>query len=186
MTTPSAMPGAPAPSPQTPYGQPPPPPKKRRTWLIVLLIILAVMLIGIVSWVALIGTGGRAVDEAITEVSPSEEASQQAEEDPNAPQEVTAGKAFTIGSHKVLKGWAVKQDTRLGDAAFSVTGKAKNVSDATSTMFIQIKFIDKSGDLLGRVVCSTGDLEPGQTERMSCLPDGTYAKYAKVVAEAGY
>jgi hypothetical protein len=186
MTTPSAMPGAPAPYPQTPYGQPPPPPKKRRTWLIVLLIILAVMLIGIVSWVALVGTAGRAVDEAITEVSASEEASQQAEEDPNAPREVTVGKAFTVGSHKVLKGWAVKQDTRLGDAAFSVTGKAKNVSDATSTMFIHIKFIDKSGDLLGRVVCSTGDLEPGQTERMSCLPDGTYAKYAKVVAEAGY
>ena len=67
-----------------------------------------------------------------------------------------------------------------------MTGKAKNVSDATSTMFIHIKFIDKSGDLLGRVVCSTRDLEPGQTEGMSCLPDGTYAKFAKVVAEAGY
>ena len=100
--------------PQTPYGQPPQPPKKRRTWLIVLLIILAVMLIGIVSWVALVGTAGRAVDEAITEVSASEEAPQQAEEDPNAPREVTAVKAFTIGSHKVLKGWAIKQDTRWG------------------------------------------------------------------------
>ena len=74
MTTPSAMPGATAPYPQTPYGQPPQPPKKRRTWLIVLLIILAVMLIGIVSWVALVGAAGRAVDEAIIEVSASEEA----------------------------------------------------------------------------------------------------------------
>ena len=48
-----------------------------------------------------------------------------------------------------------------------MTGKAKNVSDATSTMFIHIKFIDKSGDILGRVVCSARDLEPGQTEGMS-------------------
>jgi hypothetical protein len=48
-------------------------------------VILAVMLIGIVSCVALVGTAGKAVDEAITEASASEEASQQAEEDRNAP-----------------------------------------------------------------------------------------------------
>jgi hypothetical protein len=186
MTTPSAMPGAPGPSPQTQYGRPPQPAKKRRTWLIVLLVILAVMLIGIVSWMALVGTAGRAVDEAMTEVSASEEASQQSEDDRNASPEVRVGKAFTIGSHKVLKGWDVKKDSTFGDAAFSVTGKAKNVSDEASMMLIHVKFIDKSGELLGDVVCSTGDLEPGQTERMSCLPDGGYAKYAKVAAEAGY
>ena len=58
MTTPSAMPGQPAPGPYGqpgPYGPPPQPPKKRRTWLIVLVVILAVMLIGIVSCVALVG-----------------------------------------------------------------------------------------------------------------------------------
>jgi hypothetical protein len=183
MTTPSAMPGTPGPSPQTAYAPAPQPAKKRRTWLIVLLVILAVMLIGIVSWVALVGAADRAVDEAMTEVSASEEAPQQAEDDPNALREVTVGKAFTIGSHKVLKGWDVKKDTTFGDAAFRVTGKAKNVSDEASTMFIHIKFIDRSGELLGDVVCSTGDLEPGQTERMGCLPDGRYAKYAKVAAE---
>jgi hypothetical protein len=49
------------------------------------------------------------------------------------PREVTPGKAFTIGSHKVLDGWKIKADTSLGDAQFNVTGKAKNVSEATST-----------------------------------------------------
>jgi hypothetical protein len=190
MSTPSGMPGpsAPGPYPQPgPYGQPPQPQKKRRTWLIVLLVILALMLIGIVGCVALIGTAGKAVDEAVTEVSASEEASQQAEDDRNAPREVTPGKAFTIGSHKVLEGWKVKADSSLGDAEFQVTGKAKNVSEATSTMFIHIKFIDKSGEVLGNVDCSTGDLEPGQTERMNCLSNGQYtSKYDKVTAEADF
>lgn len=190
MTTPSAMPGEPAPGPHGqpgPYGPPPQPPKKRRTWLIVLVVILVVMLIGIVSCVALVGTAGKAVDEALTEASASEEASQQAEEDRNAPREVTPGKAFTIGSHKVLDGWKVKADTSLGDAEFNVTGKAKNVSEATSTMFIHFKFISKSGEVLGNVECSTSDLEPGQTETMSCLSNGKYTeKYDKLTAEADF
>jgi hypothetical protein len=198
MTTPSAMPGAPGPyTPgpprpympgppgpymQTPYDQPPQPPK-RRTWLIALLAILAVMLIGVVSCGALMGTAGKAV----TDVSASQQASQQAEDDRNAPREVTPGKAFTIGSHKVLEGWKVEADSTFGDPEFQVTGKAKNVSDATSTMFIHLKFVDKSGEVLGNVDCSTGDLEPGQTEQMNCLSDGHYtSEYDKVTAEADF
>ena len=154
---------------------------------IVLLVILVVMLIGIVSCVALVGTAGKAVDEAITEASASEEASQQAEDDRNAPRDVTPGEAFTIGSHKVLDGWKVKADTSLGEAQFNVTGKAKNVSEATSTMFVHFKFISKSGEVLGNVECNTGDLEPGQTETMNCLSNGKYTeKYDKLTAEATF
>ncbi len=190
MTTPSAMPGPSTPGPYSqpgPYGQPPPPQKKRRTWLIVLLILLVLMLFGIVGCVALIGTAGKAIDQSITEASTEASEWQQAEDDRNAPREVTPGKAFTIGSHKVLDGWKVKADSSLGEAEFQVTGKAKNVSEATSTMFIHIKFINKSGEVLGNVDCSTGDLEPGQTERMSCLSNGQYtSKYDKVTAEADF
>jgi hypothetical protein len=39
-------------------------------------------------------------------------------------------------------------------------------------MFIHIKFISKSGEVVGNDECSTGDLEPGQTERINCLSDG--------------
>jgi hypothetical protein len=62
-------------------------------------VILAPMLIGIVGSVALIGTAGKATDESITEASTEASESQQAEDDRNAPREVTPGKAFTIGSH---------------------------------------------------------------------------------------
>jgi hypothetical protein len=190
MTTPSAMPGPSTPGPYSqpgPYGQPSQPPKKRRTWLIVLLVILALMLIGIVGCVALIGTAGRPSMKSIMEAFTEAAESQQVEDDRNAPREVTRGKAFTIGSHKVLEGWKVKAESSFGDAEFQVSGKAKNVSEATSTMFIHIKFISKSGEVLGNVDCSTGDLEPGQTERMSCLSDGQYtSKYDKVTAEADF
>jgi hypothetical protein len=190
LSAPSGMPGPSTPGPSAqpgPYGQPSPLQERRRTWLIVLLVILALMLIGIVGCVALDGTAGKAVNEAVTEVSASEKASQQAQEDPNAPREVTPGKAFTIGSHEVLDGWKVKADSTFGDAEFQVTGKAKNVSEATSTMLIHLKFIDKSGDVLGNAECSTEDLEPGQTERMTCISDGRYtSKYDKVTAEADF
>jgi hypothetical protein len=175
MTTPSAMPGPSTPGPYSqpgPYGQPSQPPKKRRTWLIVVLVI---------------GTAGRPSMKSIMEAFTEAAESQQVEDDRNAPREVTRGKAFTIGSHKVLEGWKVKAESSFGDAEFQVSGKAKNVSEATSTMFSHIKFISKSGEVLGNVDCSTGDLEPGQTERMSCLSDGQYtSKYDKVTAEADF
>jgi hypothetical protein len=86
-----------------------------------------------------------------------------------------------------LDGLSVKAKSSFEDAEFQVTGKAKNVSEATSTMFIHIKFISKSGEVLGNVECSTGDLEPGQTERINCLSDGQYtSKYDKVTAEADF
>ena len=158
-------------------------PRGPRTWLIVLINILALMLVSIVGCVALIGTAGKALDEGMTAASAE---SQQAEDDRNAPREVKAGKAFTVGSHKTLAGWAVKQDTSLGDAQFNVTGKVKNGSHATSTAFIHFKFIDSSGEVLGSVECSSGDLEPGQTQALTCISDGKYGKYKTVTAEATF
>jgi len=183
---PPAQSGPPGPQPGYPQAPAGPPPKKRRTWLIVLIIVLALLAIGIVSCVALIGTAGKAIDEGITEASTEASQSQQAEDDKNAPREVTPGKAFTIGNHQTLAGWKVKQDTSLGDAMFDVTGKVKNVSDATSTAFIHFKFIDSSGEVLGNVECNSSDLEPGQTQSLNCIPDGKYGKYEKVTAEADF
>jgi hypothetical protein len=148
----------------------------------VLLVILAVMLTGIVGCVALVGTAGKAINEASTEASQS----QQVEDDRNAPREVTPGKAFTVGKHKTLAGWKVEQDTSLGDATFNVTGKVKNISDATSTAFIHFKFIAESGEVLGNVQCNSADLEPGQTQTLNCIPDGKYGNYTTVTAEATF
>jgi hypothetical protein len=155
-------------------------PKKRRTWLIVLLVILAVMLVGIVGCAALVSTAGKAIDEVSTETSQS----QQAEVDRNAPREVTPGKAFTVGKHQTLAGWKVEQEN-FGDGS-NVSGKVKNVSDQTSTAFIHFKFIDKSGEVLGNVDCNSGDLEPGQTQALNCIPNGKYGNYTKVTAEATF
>jgi hypothetical protein len=185
VTTPPAMSGPFAPEPflKNPL---PPSEQKRRTWLVVLVIILAFALIGIVSWVTLIGTADKAINEGITEASAETSKSQQAKDDRNAPREVKPGKAFTVGKHKTLADWTVEQDTSLGDAMFSVTGKVKNISDDTSTAFIHFKFIDKSGEVIGNLQCNSADLEPGQTQALNCIPDGKYRKYKRVTAEASF
>jgi len=76
----------------------------------------------------------------------------------------------------------VKNDSGM----FNVTGKVKNISDTTSTSFIQIKFLDANGEVLGNVQCNSEDLEPGQTQTLNCIPDGTYGKYTKATAEATF
>jgi hypothetical protein len=162
----------------------PPAEQKRRTGLVVLVIMLAFMLIGIVTWVALIGTTGKAVDEGIRKASIKPSPFHQAKDDRNAPREVTPGKAFTFGNHKMIAGWKVEQNTSLGDAMFGVTGKVKNISDDTSTASIHFKAIDKSGEVLGNVRCSSVDLEPGQIQALNCIPDGNYGKYETVTATA--
>jgi hypothetical protein len=186
VTTPPALSGASTPEPSFLDSlQPSGPPKTRRTWLIVLIIVLALVLVGIVGCVAIIGSA-KAINEGVTGASADASASQPAEDDGNAAREVKPGKVFTVGSHKTLAGWKVTQDTSLGDALFSVTGKVKNVSDATSTAFIHFTLIDSSGEVLGNVQCNSADLEPGQTQSLNCIPDGKYGKYQKVTAEATF
>src|SRR4051794_30369605 len=176
-------PFAPEPSLKNPL---PPCEQKRRTWLVVLVIILAFILIGIVSCATLIGTADKAINEGVTKASPETSKSQQAKDDRHAPREVTPGKAFTVGKHKTVAGWKVEQDTSLGDAMFSVTGKVKNISDATSTAVINFKVIGKSGEVIGNVRCDSADLQPGQTQALNCIPDGKYGKYKRVTAEATF
>jgi len=146
--------------------------------------MLAFMLIGVVTWVALIGTAGKAMHAGITKASSEPRQSQQAEADRNAAREVTPGKAVTFGKHKMLAGWKVERDTSLGDAMFSVTGKVKNISGHTSTASISFTFIDKSGEVLGSVQCDSADLKPGKTQALNCIPDGKYGKFKTVTAEA--
>jgi hypothetical protein len=153
--------------------QPMLPPKKKHTALKVIGIIALLGLIGLVSCVAMLG-------KAANDVGKSIEQDQQK----NAPRAVVVGKAFTIGKHETLAGWKVTKDAGLG--GFQVAGSVKNTSDATSTAFLHFKFLDAKGTVLGNVQCNSGDLEPGQTQVLNCIPDGTFGKYVKVTAEATF
>jgi hypothetical protein len=160
------------------------PPKKRHTWVIFLIITLAFILVGIAGWVAVVLGNGRALNGGIIGASTEASQSHQAEDDKSAPRKVKPGEAFTVGSHKTLSGWKVKQDTSIGGAHFNVTGKVKNGGDDTSTAFIHFKFIDSSGEVLGTVQCNSADIKPGQTQALNCIPDGKYGNYKRVTAEA--
>ena len=153
---------------------------------IVLVIILAFILIGVVSYVVFIGSTGTALNEGITEVSTKASPSRQAGGARKAPRQLSPDKAFKVGQHKMLAGWKVERDTSLGDAMFSVTGKVKNVGDATATAHIQFRFIGKSGEVLGNVQCTSADIKPGRTQALNCIPDGKYGAYKEVTAEATY
>jgi hypothetical protein len=146
--------------------------------------MLAFILIGVVSYVALSGSAGKAINKGIPVASREASPSRQAEEDKNAPRRVSPGKEFTVGKHKTLAGWKVERDTSLGDAMFSISGKVKNVGEGKATAYIHFKVIDKSGEVLGNIQCNSADLKPGRTQSLNCIPDGKYGKYKKVTAEA--
>lgn len=162
------------------------PAKKPHTGLILLIITLALILVGIAGYVATIGGTSKTTSAGITETSAEVSLSQQAEDGRSAARRVRPGKAFSVGGHKTLAGWAVKRDTRLGAGPFNITGKVKNIGNSTSTALIHFKFIDSHGDVLGNVQCNSVDLKPGQARALSCIPDGKYGKYKEVIAEALY
>ena len=162
------------------------PPKKRHTWIIVLVVTLALMLVGTVSWVAIIVSTGKTPSVGVTGASAEASQSQRAEDDSSAGREVKPGKAFRVGSHKMLASWAVKRDNRLGHAQFNVSGKVKNMSNATAAASIHIKFIDSSGKALGTVQCNSSDLKPGRTPALNCIAEGHARLFETVTAEAAF
>lgn len=104
------------------------------------------------------------------------------QDDRNAPCTVTVGKPFELGKHTVLSGWKTVDEY----GTLSITGKAKNTSGETSTMFIDVKFL-KGDDVLAVVSCSTNELEPGQTQALSCFGTDSFTKkYNRVTAEASF
>lgn len=182
MTTPEAMSGPSAPEPSLLDLQATSQPPKKRPWLIILVIFLVFMTLGIVSWVAILGSADKALKESVAGASDAT-ASQPAKDDRATAGEVRPGKGFTLGKHKTLPGWKVAKDTSLGEMLFSVTGKVKNVSDAKSTALIHFKFLNEAGEVLGTVQCNSADLEPGQVQALNCIPDGKYRRYTRVTAE---
>lgn len=155
--------------PHPPYQQPP---KKKHTVRNVFLVLLALSFLGIGGCVAFVASAGDEIAKSVQESTAR-----------NEPQEVTVGKAFSIGKHQTLAGWTVTSQAEM----FSITGKVKNVSDTTSTAFLHFKFLSKTGEVLGNVQCNSSDLEPGQTQVLNCVPDGRFSKaYVKVTAEATF
>ena len=147
-------------------------PKKKHTVRNVFLVLLVASVLSIGGCMAFLASAGNELAKSVDESTAR-----------NAPQEVTVGKAFSVGKHQTLAGWTVSSEAGM----FSVAGKVTNVSDMTSTAFLHFKFVSKTGEVLGNVQCNSSDLEPGQTQALNCVPDGQFSKaYAKVTAEATF
>jgi len=104
-------------------------------------------------------------------------------EDKNKPCEIKLGQSFVLGKHQVLKGWKIKADF-IDDV--EMTGKAKNVGDEESTMFITVKFLSGT-EIVINIDCSTDALEAGQTQAISCYSSDDFTKkYDKITVEATF
>lgn len=152
-------------------------PERRRRWPRMLLGLAILLLV-----LAVVG-GCLAVLDGIS--SGVEQRAAEAEER-TAPRSVTEGRGFTIGRHETLAGWRVRESDWFGAPEFTVVAKVRNVSADTSTAYLHFKFLTSSGEVLGNVHCGSGDLEPGQTQALTCDPDGRFGPYARVTAEATF
>ncbi|TDU91949.1 hypothetical protein EV138_5562 [Kribbella voronezhensis] len=168
------------------------PPKKKHTGRTVLLVIGSVFAVLIAIAIASgggdttkpgAGSNNPATAPAATKaVEPKAPATKVACADQDAPCVVTVGSAFALGKHQVLAGWTIK-DSGIG---LTIVGKAKNISDDASTMFVTVKFL-RGDEVMANVMCNTGELLAGQIETMNCLPEGTYTtNFDKVTAEAAF
>jgi hypothetical protein len=107
----------------------------------------------------------------------------------NDPCPVKLGTAFTVGKHKMEKGWKLQTEEYLGT---KIVGTITNVSDDASMAYFHVKFL-KGNQVLANFQCaSTGDLEAKQTEDIECVNMSDTQKslkkgsYDKITAEADF
>ena len=149
--------------------------RRRRPRVLLVLVVLVLVLVVVGGCLAVLDGISRSVQRGVAEA-----------EQRTAPRTVTEGRAFTIGQHQTLAGWQVEEFEWFGTQEFTVVAKVRNVSTGTSTAYVHFKFLTSSGEVLGNVRCGSGDLEPGQTQALTCDPDGRFGPFARVTAEATF
>lgn len=161
----------------------PPRPDNRRATIVIVAVAVAVLLVGSVMIFATAEPAsqtsrGSNSDNAGASSTPSWRGD---------PRPVNVGEAFTLGKHRFDAGWKVQYREYLGP---QLVGQVTNVSKDTSTAFFHVKFL-KGAKVVANFQCTTGDLEPGQSEDVECYNtidvtgDGKLL-YDKVTAEATF
>lgn len=116
-------------------------------------VLAMVLMIG--GCMALLGGAANEIDKEI-----------QKEEANDKPKPVAVGKAFTHDDYEVEAGWKVTRDA-LGSA--DIEGlKVTNAKDQREVIQFTFTFV-KGNEVLGKVECNGGELEPGQKKVMDCL-----------------
>jgi hypothetical protein len=164
-------------------------PKKRSKlfgcFTLIGIVVAVIIVIAVV--VSLAGGGDDSPSSAGTTGQPGAGTTKAA--DCRKPQTVAVGKAFTLCKHQLGAGWKLSHQEYLGT---KVTGTVTNVSKSTSTGIFHIKFL-KGSTVVGNMSCTTGDLEPGQSEAVECMNTVTgdtdlrvKGAFTKVTAEATF
>lgn len=124
------------------------------------LVLAVVAVVAVVSVIAVMGGNS----DSNSSVAPA--ATPKKSVDKNAPRPVSVGKAFVIGKHQMEKGWTLTESDFL--EGFEAKGDVTNVSSKVSTAIFHIKVL-KGKRVLANLGCASNDLEPGQTEEITCM-----------------
>lgn len=152
-------------SPQRPhyeyYGSPPPLPLPKRHHRFRNYVVLPLLgLVTVIVLVTALSSGGGkpagdTADPAGSGIIPGNQTD---------PHPVTPGVAFTLGKHRFNAGWRLEYDEIMGS---DLSGSVTNVSGSTSTAFFSVKFL-RGTTVLANFQCASSELEPGQTEVITC------------------
>lgn len=91
--------------------------------------------------------------------------SEECSGDKRDPCVVKLGQAWAKGKHRLDKGWKVTYVQYVGP---QLEGSVTNISDEPGSAFFNVKFL-KGSKVVANMQCTTGELEPGQSEDVECF-----------------
>lgn len=95
---------------------------------------------------------------------------------------VQVGSGFTLGDFRILPGWRIKNDGfGLGYTVDHMV--VQNVTSGEHSFIVDIKLHQGAHRILADITCDSNPANPKDIVDVSCLPDGTAARYDYVTIE---
>lgn len=122
-----------------------------------LVLSIGAIVIGLIFTIAIYGAVS-AIDDAVQE-----------SEDNRKPHAVEVGKAFTHDIWKGQAGWKITNGGPLD--MVQVKGlRVKNTGDSPDNAFLTFN-LNKGDEVLASIECSSSEVQPGKTIKLSCIAD---------------
>lgn len=121
-----------------------------------LVLSIGAIVIGLIFTIAIYGAVS-AIDDAVQE-----------SEDNREPHAVEVGEAFTHDIWKGQAGWKITTNGPLD--MVDVKGlRVKNTGDSADNAFLTFN-LDKGDEVLASIECTSSEVQPGKTIKLSCIP----------------
>lgn len=159
------------------YGYPQQPPQKSNVVWWVVGGVATLVLICCCAGIALFGYAANEAGEGVSSGMSSYSASSSSAAQSATP--VAEGESVTLGDAQIESGWTIDQSS--GEP---VNLKVTNTSDVADSYYINVYFM-KDGELIEDTSCSSGYLEPGDSDITSCIGIYTDVDYDEIRMSEG-